>query len=111
MIMIIQRIKERLFNHKAIIEDSPYTSDPYIQSTIHVLLQNAIDCRCGGMNVPIATVGNQYRCLRCDNTIKNKSYNLGSRDANYTPACPKPPESILNMQYYDAAIELLKKVK
>lgn len=87
---------------------SSYTSDPYLQNTIRLLLQNAIVCSCGGMNVPIATTDDEYRCLHCDHLIKNRRYNLGYRESKDTLTCPKTNESVLNMQYYEAAIELLK---
>lgn len=109
--MPILRKIQVLFKQSSEPDYNKEVSDPLLQSTIRLLLQNAIDCRCGGMNVPVAAVGNEYRCLRCDKLLKNKHYNLGRRDDNYTLACPKPPDSILNMDYYAGAIEFLKKRK
>ena len=82
--MPILRKIQVLFKQSSEPDYNKEVSDPLLQSTIRLLLQNAIDCRCGGMNVPVAAVGNEYRCLQCDKLLKNRQNRQENHRRSYT---------------------------
>ena len=80
-----------------------------IVNTAILLKQCAITCSCGAPAPPIQQKGDKYQCIRCYKKICHINYNLGyrNRDRN-SIALPKISSQILDVNYYDDAISLLK---
>lgn len=76
---------------------------------VELLKKTASTCRCGGLAPPIKRSGHTYRCILCDKSFNSISYNLGHRrQRDVFNASPKIPSQLLNMDYYDEAVKLLK---
>lgn len=69
----------------------------------------AIKCRCGDISIPTEKKGNVYRCIRCDKEKVFHSYNL--ERTNYTTISSNRNKLFLDMDFYDAAVILLKNDK
>ena len=80
-----------------------------IVNTAILLRQCAVTCSCGAPAPPIQQKGNKYQCIICYRRIRRNDYNLGyrNRDSN-SIALPKISSQILDVNYYDDAISLLK---
>ena len=78
-------------------------------NTAEILKQHASTCHCGAPAHPTEQKGNKYKCIRCHKQFRNLSYNLAYRNQDNSPAIlPKNSSQILDMNYYDDAIKLLK---
>lgn len=81
-----------------------------IRIAANMLKSIGIDCRCGGIAIPANKAGNIYKCLRSDQQFVNKSYNLGHRQhSNLITTLPKISNQLIDMEYYAAAVIMLKK--
>lgn len=88
---------------------SKYEPASLAHQTAELLKSHAVLCSCGDIAPPIATAGYIYRCIKCDKTIYSLNYNLGERlPTDSFKIAPKAPSQILNMEYYEEAIRLLK---
>ncbi|ALF60168.1 hypothetical protein [Psychrobacter urativorans] len=86
--------------------EKKYTS---IRQTAARLKKAARPCVCGGIAPPIKTKIYTYRCIRCDKRFTNVSDDSGRRNLNdFLNASFKEFNHLLDMDYYDEAIELLK---
>lgn len=80
-----------------------------VRHNAELLKKTASTCRCGGLAPPIKATGHTYKCLLCDKSFDSISYNLGPRAQRDTfNASPKIPSQLLNMEYYNEAVHLLK---
>ncbi|TXD96842.1 hypothetical protein ES754_07330 [Psychrobacter frigidicola] len=103
-------VRQFLFSRKAEQEYTEYDPDNLTQHTADLLKRNASMCRCGGLAPPIEEKGHIYRCVRCNKEFSNISYNLGRRQRKeLLNALPKNSSQLIDMDYYDTAIILLKK--
>ena len=86
-----------------------YEPDSLARQAVELLKNHAVICSCGGMAPPMAKTGYTYRCIRCNKILRSTDYNFGDRMAsNSFKVAPKKPSQILNMNYYDEAIRLIK---
>ena len=86
-----------------------YESDSLAQQAAELLKSHAVICHCGGIAPPMAQTGYIYRCILCNKTSHGINYNLGNRTPSSSfKVAPKKPSQILNMNYYDEAIRLIK---
>lgn len=82
------------------------------RNNINILKNCSVLCGCGGMAIPMSVQGNRYQCVRCDKQHINMQYNLGYRNAeNDWMILRKDPSQIIDMDYYNEAVALLKKAK
>ena len=86
-----------------------YESDSLAQQAAKLLESHSVICHCGGIAPPMAQTGYTYRCIRCNKTTHSIDYNLGNRTPSSSfNVASKTSSQILNMNYYDEAIRLLK---
>lgn len=73
---------------------------------VTLLTHSAITCRCGGMAIPTQVKGNHYRCIHCEKTMTNISYNLGQRDRSEDgwTILPKDDRHVIDMSHYNDAV-------
>ena len=80
-----------------------------VRHNAELLKRTASTCRCGGLAPPIKTTGHTYKCILCDKSFDSISYNLGPRlQKGAFNASPKTPSQLLNMDYYNEAVKILK---
>lgn len=105
---IIRSLFDSNTNHSHNKDEPPSLA----HQTAELLKSHAMLCNCGGIAPPIATAGYTYRCIKCDKTLYSLNYNLGERlPTDSFTVTPKAPSQILNMNYYEEAIGLLKAKK
>lgn len=86
------------------------TSSSPVMVNVKLLEGHAVHCRCGSLAIPTAERGDTYQCIRCGKQPEGPKYNLGQREI--VSGCNLPPKSdtqLLNMEFYDDAVELLKR--
>lgn len=96
-------------NKATIIED---LNSPIVINT-KLLEASAVDCKCGSIAIPTGKVGDTYQCVRCGKQSRGPKYNLGQRvanDSSFNPL-PKPTNQLLDMEFYNDTVELLKNKK
>lgn len=101
MLAIIKnRFRRQIKDRKNIAVSNPNASARIAADTLKHM---SITCRCGEISIPAELVGDTYKCIRCHKEKVNSKYNLTKRKFPYNP--------LINMEFYDAAIILLKKDK
>lgn len=101
MLKIIKnRFRRQIKSRKNIAESNP---DASARIAADMLKHMSITCRCGEISIPAELVGDTYKCIRCHKEKVHSKYNLAKREFPYNP--------LINMDFYDAAIMLLKKDK
>lgn len=84
-------------------------SNGFVRHNAELLKKTASTCRCGGLAPPVKATGHTYQCILCDKSFDSISYNLGPRlQRDVFNASPKTPSQLLNMDYYNEAVKLLK---
>ncbi len=81
-----------------------------IAMNVKILKNNAVDCRCGAIAIPIEITGERYKCIRCDQQLTSMSYNLGPRDVTYgtLSVSLKASNQLVDIAYYDDSVHFLK---
>lgn len=103
---------------KALLHRNTQYAQPVTQPTttvdinVSVLSNAAIVCPCGGMAIPTQVKGDQYRCIGCDKSMTNISYNLGQRDMSEDSwnILPKDDQHVIDMRHYNDAVEKIKQM-
>ena len=108
--MDTKKVKSSMLDNNEINKiDTENERSDSVRNTARLLKQNASTCRCGAPAHPIEQKGNKYKCIRCHKQFHNLNYNLGCRNQDSSPTIlPKNSSQILDMNYYDDAIKLLK---
>ncbi|WP_201530041.1 hypothetical protein [Psychrobacter frigidicola] len=107
---VFGRIKA-LFSSRVEDDDVKNESDNPIRINANILKRSAIFCQCGSLQIPIEKEGNIYECIKCHKRSTRNNYNLGQRhyDPNHLKILPRDSSLVINMDYYDDAVRLLKK--
>lgn len=96
-------------NKAAVIQDF---SSPIIVNA-KLLEAYSVSCKCGSIAIPTGERGETYQCIRCGKQPEGPRYNLGQRvasDSSFNPL-PKPTNQLLHLDFYNDAVELLKRRK
>lgn len=107
--MSISKTIQSLLSNQAKSSNITNQFSSSIRTTANILRNNSATCRCGDITIPTEKVGCLYKCIRCDKTYFATNYNLGRRQSpNTLVISPKDSGKIINMDYYDDAVKLLK---
>jgi len=98
--IIKNRFRRQIKSRKNVAESNP---DASARIAANILKHISITCRCGEISIPAGLVGDTYKCIRCHKEKIHSRYNLIKLEGSYNP--------LTNMDFYDAAIALLKKDK
>ncbi len=96
-------------NRAEVIED---LSSPIIINA-KLLVSHSVSCKCGSIAIPTGEIGETYQCIRCGKQPEGPRYNLGqivANDSSFNPL-PKPTNQLLHLDFYNDAVELLKRKK
>ncbi|WP_352336275.1 hypothetical protein [Psychrobacter sp. 16-MNA-CIBAN-0192] len=102
-------IIQSLFSSSSEQIERKFEPNSLARQNANLLKNTAMICHCGGIAPPTGETGYTYKCIRCSKTSRSIDYNLGNRTlTDGSMVAPKAPSQILNMEYYDEAIRLLR---
>lgn len=106
---VISLIKAQLVKRNKLKKDKEKLFLSLARVAANTLENMAINCRCGDISIPIEGKGKIYRCIRCDKEKIFHNYNLDR--INYVTILSHRNKPFLDMNFYDAAVILLKNDK
>lgn len=106
---MIKKIQSIFSRKPKRIATEDFSSPIFINARL--LEAHAVNCGCGYIAVPTGEKGNTYKCVKCNEPANGPKYNLGQRVIHYgasSNSLPKSPNELLNIEFYNDAVELLK---
>lgn len=106
---MINKIQSILSRKPKRMATEDFSSPTFINAKL--LEAHAVNCGCGYIAIPTGEKGDTYKCVKCAEPANGPRYNFGQRDTNkqssFNPA-PKSSNELLNIEFYNDAVELLK---
>lgn len=109
---MIKKIQSLFSRKPKVMATEDFSSPIFINARL--LEAHGVDCGCGYIAIPTGEKGDTYKCVKCNEPANGPKYNLGQRVVHYkasSNSLPKSPNEILNLEFYNDAVELLKHKK
>lgn len=108
---MIKRIQSIFIRENRVTVIQDLSSPTVINSKL--LETYSVSCKCGSIAIPTGERGETYQCIQCGKQPEGPRYNLGqivADDSSFNPL-PKPMNQVLHLDFYNDAVELLKRRK